>query len=56
MNIQETLDSAIIGQSPITGRVYIGIKGKDGAFNVKSDFTDRLLEFAPQLMKKGELK
>lgn len=46
---KETLDKLQIGQSPLTGRIYVGIPAKDGRWETKTDFTDRLREFAPQL-------
>lgn len=53
MTNQELLDSIQIGQSPLTGKVYIGLvdKKNPGMFRCKSDFTDRLKEFAPQVFK-----
>ena len=50
---KKTLDRLQIGQSPLTGRVYVGIPNKDGYWEVKTDFTDRLHEFAPQLFKRS---
>ena len=48
---QEILDEVVIGVSPITGRIYIGIPEtkESNVFKVKSDFTDRLKKFAPAL-------
>lgn len=48
---QEILDEIVIGVSPLTKRIYIGIpeKNKPNCFKAKSDFTDRMKNFAPQL-------
>lgn len=54
MKQQEILDNVQIGVSPLTGTVYIGLVDGKGAFKVKSDFTDRLKEFAPQLFEEDE--
>lgn len=53
MTNQELLDSIQIGFSPLTNRVYIGLPDKrdPNTFRVKSDFTERLVKFAPQLSK-----
>lgn len=53
MNRQELLDSLEIGQSPLTGRVYIGLidSNKTNEWKCKSDFTERLMSFAPQLFQ-----
>lgn len=53
MTNQELLDSLTIGRSPLTGRIYIGLTKKDkpNEWACKSDFTDRLKEFAPQLFE-----
>ena len=53
MNKQDLLDSIQIGQSPITGRVYIGFPdSKDpNRFRCKSDFTERLKEFCPNIFE-----
>lgn len=53
MTNQELLDSLTIGQSPLTGRVYIGVPDSKnpGRWACKSDFTERLKEFAPQLFE-----
>ena len=53
MTNQGLLDSIAIGQSPLTGRVYIGLpkKGKPNELSCKSDFTERLKEFAPQMFQ-----
>lgn len=49
MTNQELLDSIVIGEAPITGKIYIGLLDKDGSFKVKSDFTERLQDFIPKL-------
>lgn len=56
MNRQELLDGLTIGQSPVTGRVYIGVPDRKnpGRWACKSDFTERLKEFAPQLFERKE--
>lgn len=51
MKTQEILDSIEIGASPLTGRIYIGIPDKDGCFKFKSDFTERLKKFVPQIFE-----
>lgn len=50
MRQQELLDILVIGQSPLTGRIYVGLpdKGHPNAFRCKTDFTERLRAFAPQ--------
>lgn len=51
---KRTLDKLQIGQSPLTGRIYVGIPKDDGRWEVKTDFTDRLREFAPQLFREED--
>lgn len=50
---QELLDSLVIGYSPLTNRIYIGLPDKKhpNTFRCKSDFTERFYEFAPFLEK-----
>ena len=47
MGYQEILDSVAIGQSPLSGRVFIGIpdERRPNTFKVKSDFTERFEGF-----------
>lgn len=56
MVTKELLDDLTIWQSPLTGRVYIGVPhvGNPNEMACKSDFTDRLKEFAPQMFEREE--
>lgn len=56
MRYQELLDSLVIGQNPLTGRVYVGVTEKDNpyVFKAKTDFTERLKSFAPRLFEQKE--
>lgn len=56
MNQQELLDSLVIGQSALTGRVFIGLTEKENpyVFKAKTDFTERLKSFAPRLFEQKE--
>lgn len=49
MTNQELLDRLALGQSPLTGCVYIGIPDAKGRMSKKSDFTSRLAAFFPRL-------
>lgn len=53
MTNQELLDSIVIKQSSLTKRIYIGLPDKNdqNILRCKSDFTERIKEFAPQLFK-----
>lgn len=53
MTNQELLDSIEIGVSPLTNRIYIGIPDPKhkGHWKCKSDFTERLKKFVPQLFQ-----
>lgn len=58
MKYQELLDELVIGQSPLTGRVYVGLPDNrhKGRLKVKTDFTDRLKDFAPAIFGEKETK